>query len=116
MHSPKHCLPGSGWEIYDSATSEVMAAGGPVRVNKYVVENGGTRLIVLYWYQTRKRIIVNEYWGKVCLVWDALVQGDAAGSIVRVSVADQPGAMEEVSDIAARLIEQMRVSLASRRS
>lgn len=95
MHSPKHCLPGAGWEIWDYSTTEIPVAGHPVTVNKYSIERAGNRKLVLYWYQSKTRIVASEYLGKLLLARDALLQNSTAGSIVRIIVPDQPGALEE---------------------
>ncbi|MGH9393283.1 MAG: exosortase C-terminal domain/associated protein EpsI [Terriglobales bacterium] len=86
MHSPKNCLPGSGFAPILS-DQVPLAAGGPgAMINRYVVEKGGDRDMVLYWYQAQGRIIASEYWGKLYLVWDAMREGRRDGAIVRVLV------------------------------
>src|SRR5690242_14827367 len=35
MHSPKHCLPGAGWEIWDYSRTDVVTPRGPVSINRY---------------------------------------------------------------------------------
>ncbi len=87
MHSPKNCLPGSGWEPIQS--DYIHLAAGP-EINRYVVENEGDRDLVLYWYQAQGRIIASEYWGKFYLVWDAMREGRRDGAIVRVLVPMAP--------------------------
>jgi EpsI family protein len=85
MHSPKNCLPGSGWDV---VTSDEVALwpdrpGNPTMINRYVVENKGERALVLYWYQANGRVIASEYWGKIYLVLDTLRTGQRSGAIVR---------------------------------
>ena len=108
MHSPKHCLPGSGWEIWQYGLTDVPADGRSVQVNKYSVENNGSRRLVLYWYQSRRRIIASELQGKLLLVRDALLEGGTGGSIVRITLPDQPGALEDGVAFASALIPQMQ--------
>jgi EpsI family protein len=88
MHSPKNCLPGSGWTpiVNDTVVLQNDSQGHPIRVNRYVIENGAERALVLYWYQASGRVIASEYWGKFYLVWDALRSGRRDGAIVRVIV------------------------------
>lgn len=88
MHSPKNCLPGAGWEpiMNDRVPIAIGANGQPELVNRYVVENEGNRMLVLYWYQAQGRIIASEYLGKVYLVWDALSQHRRDGALVRVTL------------------------------
>jgi EpsI family protein len=58
----------------------------PVKINRYVIENGAERALVLYWYQESGHVIASEYWGKLYLAWDALCSGRRDGAIVRVIV------------------------------
>src|SRR5437660_1345981 len=84
MHSPKNCLPGSGWSpvLNDRVVLKNDERGQPIEVNRYVIENGGERALVLYWYQENGRIIASEYWGKFYLVWDAMKTRRRDGAIV----------------------------------
>jgi EpsI family protein len=108
MHSPKHCLPGSGWEIWNYDSMLVPVAAGQMRVNKYSIRNAGQRDLMLYWYQSRERVIASEYLGKLLLVRDALVDGRTAGSIVRIIIPDVAGASEEAATFASALIPQVQ--------
>jgi EpsI family protein len=108
MHSPKHCLPGSGWEIWRYGSTEVPVNGGSVVVNKYSIHKGGVRNVVLYWYQSGPRIIASEYYGKLLLMRDAMFEGRTDGAIVRIVVPDVPGATEEGVAFASRLIPEVR--------
>ena len=90
MHSPKNCLPGSGWEIWKYESASIPVNGQPVTVNKYFIHNSGQRMLMYYWYQSKQRIIASEYLGKILLVRDALFDGRTAGSIVRITLPEPP--------------------------
>jgi EpsI family protein len=108
MHSPKHCLPGGGWEIWDYASAQVPVGAGKVKINKYFIQHAGQRLVMLYWYQSRQRIVASEYLGKIFLVKDALLEGKTDGSIVRITLVDQPGAVEKGIQFASSLIPEVQ--------
>jgi EpsI family protein len=108
MHSPKHCLPGSGWEIWQHGSAFVPVGGQQIKINKYSIQNQGTRLLMFYWYQSKNRIVANEYIGKVMLARDTLLTGHTAGSIVRITLPDVPGANEEGVAIASKVIGEMQ--------
>jgi EpsI family protein len=108
MHSPKHCLPGAGWEIWDYGSTDIPVGDRSYRVNKYSISHEGTRRLVLYWYQSKTRIIASEYLGKILLARDALLQHGTAGSIVRIIVPDRPGALEEARGLASGVIPQVQ--------
>ncbi len=108
MHSPRHCLPGNGWEI--SAHGSQLVAVGDERytVNRYVVQKDLERLMVLYWYQSRSGIVASEYLGKVLLIRNTILDGATAGSIVRLTFPDRPGAIPEAVALAARIIPEVQ--------
>jgi EpsI family protein len=49
VHSPRHCYPGSGWNI--EAEPRWDAPWGDGQVASLVVNDGMERRLVLYWYQ-----------------------------------------------------------------
>ncbi len=104
MHSPKHCLPGAGWEIWKHDAALIPVAGRQIEVNKYSIQNAGNRMLMIYWYQSKDRIVASEYMGKVMLARDSLLTGHTAGSIVRIMMPDTPQASDEAVAFAATLI------------
>jgi EpsI family protein len=107
MHSPKHCLPGGGWEIWDYDTLTVPVGERSIPINKYSISRESTRRLVLYWYQSKERIFASEYLGKFLLARDALLRNSTAASMVRIIVPDRPGAVEEARAFASELIPQL---------
>jgi EpsI family protein len=108
MHSPKHCLPGAGWEIWKQDTALIPVNGAQVRINKHHIHNSGTRMLMYYWYQSRSGIIANEYVAKLLLARDTLLTGRTAGSIVRMTMADTPHSADEAVVFASHVIEEVR--------
>lgn len=85
IHSPKNCLPGSGWDpIHQGYTSIPLADGQPIKVNEYVVAQDLQRDLVFYWYQGRGRVIASEYWGKFWMIDDAITRNRTDGALVRL--------------------------------
>jgi len=103
VHSPKHCFPGSGWEIWRKELLPLPAARTNFEVNHYSISNAGQKLAVLYWYQSRKRIIANEYNGKLLLMKDALLEGHTSGALVRITMPDQPGYPQKAITFASEI-------------
>jgi EpsI family protein len=86
IHSPKNCLPGAGWEPLTSQTAEVATPAGTVRVNRYLLQRGAERALVLYWYQGRGRVAWNEYAVKWDLLRDAALLRRSDEALVRIVV------------------------------
>lgn len=86
-HSPKNCLPGTGWTPLNSSEVAIdIGKGQPIQVNRYVVAHGDERSLVLYWYQSRDRAIANEYAAKFWVVVDAMRLNRTDTALVRVVV------------------------------
>lgn len=95
IHSPMNCLPGAGWQPVSEGEltlSNVDGEGRSVTVNRYVIQKGLDRTLVLYWYHGRGRVVANEYWSKAFLIRDAIVSNRTNGSLVRVIVPIAPDA------------------------
>jgi EpsI family protein len=92
MHSPKNCLPGAGWEPILNDHVTVAGPSGPVEVNRYVVEKGNSRTLILYWYHSGNRVYASEYWGKAYLIADSARTGQRDGAIARIAVNLPKGA------------------------
>jgi EpsI family protein len=108
MHSPKHCLPGGGWEIWKHGSAMIPFDGDRKKVNMYSIQNSGRRLLMFYWYQSKDRIIASEYMGKLLLARDALLTGRTAAAIVRIGVPDQAGAEAQGIAFASKLMPQVQ--------
>jgi EpsI family protein len=87
-HSPKNCLPGSGWAPLRSDTLAVPVAetAGSITVNRYVVGKGDEKSLVLYWYQTPHRVVASEYAAKIYLVADSIRYRRSDTALVRIVV------------------------------
>jgi EpsI family protein len=86
-HSPKNCLPGSGWMPSQSDIITISVPGtAPVEANRYVVSKGEDKSLVLYWYQSRSRTVASEYRAKIFLVADAIRYNRTDTALVRVVV------------------------------
>ncbi|MBZ5633594.1 MAG: EpsI family protein [Acidobacteriia bacterium] len=86
-HSPKNCLPGSGW--VPLASDEIAIDVGrpaPISVNRYLIAYGSERQLVLYWYQSRDRVVANEYKAKFWVMADAIRLNRTDTALVRVIV------------------------------
>lgn len=85
IHSPEHCLPGSGWVPVEHHHIQLAGPkGAVVTVNRYLIARGLDRQLVLYWYDTHGRIVASEYWSKFYLVADSIRMNRSDGAFVRI--------------------------------
>ena len=102
-HSPKNCLPGSGWLPLNSGETTLdSGAGFPITVNRYVVSHGEQRSLVLYWYQSRERVVASEYTAKFWVMADAVRLNRTDTALVRVVIPivdkNEDAAMKTAAD------------------
>ena len=88
IHSPKNCLPGSGWTPIQSDRITVSLPGQtPFPANRYLIAQGEERQLVLYWYWAHNRAVASEYSAKLYLVTDSIRMRRTDGSMIRVSTS-----------------------------
>ncbi|MEQ1883820.1 MAG: exosortase C-terminal domain/associated protein EpsI [Bryobacteraceae bacterium] len=115
-HSPKNCLPGSGWTPVNSGEFSIdVGEAVPISVNKYVVAFGDQRSVVMYWYQSRDRVIADEYTAKFWVVMDAMKLNRTDTALVRVVVPvvnrDEETATRTAADFVRAFYKPLRQHL-----
>ncbi len=110
-HSPQNCLPGAGWTMNEPDLIDVKTASGKTfTANKFIVENGVYKEVLIYWYQGRGRAERSEYVDKINTVRDSVTRRRSDGAMVRVmtgvgeSEADATGA---AIDLAAQTADKL---------
>jgi EpsI family protein len=85
-HSPKNCLPGSGWtwSVSDTIRVNIRGRAEAIEINRYIVSKGDEHAVVLYWYQSRDRVVAGEYRAAMFTAWDALRYNRTDTELVRV--------------------------------
>lgn len=115
-HSPKNCLPGSGWTPLNAGDYTIdVGEASPITVNKYVVAFGDARSVVLYWYQSRDRVVADEYKAKFWVVMDAMKYNRTDTALVRVVVPvvnrDEEAATKTATDFVKAFYKPLRQQL-----
>jgi len=83
-HSPKNCLPGAGWVQSAAGVIDIDIPGrGRIQANRYIVSKGDHSSVVIYWYQSRDRIVASEYEAKVYVVADSMRYNRTDTALVR---------------------------------
>jgi EpsI family protein len=106
-HSPKNCLPGSGWAPSQSGTIDIAVPGRakPIAVNRYIVSRGQNQSVVLYWYQSRDRVIASEYSAKIYTVTDSIRFSRSDTALVRVVVGVDSGNTQAATNTAIAFVQ-----------
>jgi EpsI family protein len=98
IHSPQHCLPGSGWApIENQRITLAMPGHEPFPANRYLIAKGDSRELVLYWFWAHDRGVASEYWAKFYLVTDSIKMNRSDGALVRIITPMYPGETAEAA-------------------
>jgi len=74
--------------------------------NKYLIQNGDHKELLVYWYQGRGRAVASEYWGKVYTVLDSVRLRRSDGAMVRITTSvdsEEPAALQAAINRAAEV-------------
>jgi len=106
-HSPQNCLPGAGWIMsHPEVVTITTAERRSFTANRYLLENGPYREVMLYWYEGRGRTESSEYLDKLNTILDSVSRRRTDGAMVRVMTdvaGDESAAQAAASDLAAQL-------------
>jgi exosortase D (VPLPA-CTERM-specific) len=100
IHTPNHCLPGSGWIPVTKQVIQIKRPdGSSFPANRYVGSISGERQLAIYWFQAHGRVIANEYWAKYYLISDSIHMNRSDGALVRfitpILEGESPDAAQE---------------------
>jgi EpsI family protein len=105
-HSPLNCLPGAGWVMNDPGTITIAPKGRtPFVANRYLIQNGLQKHLLVYWYQGRGRAVASEYWGKVYAVVDSVRLRRSDVAMIRIMTpvdGSESKALQAAIDLAAQ--------------
>jgi len=106
-HSPKNCLPGSGWEPLDSSpiTISVPGRSEPILTNRYLVARGNEKSVVLYWYQSHNRVIAGEFSAKFWLIADSIRYHRSDSALVKIVVPVTQGDADAATKTAVEFVQ-----------
>jgi len=110
-HSPKNCLPGSGWTwtVSDTIHVDIPGRARGIEINRYIVSKSSDvsksdeHAVVLYWYQSRDRVVASEYQAAAFTAWDALRYNRTDTELVRVVAPDTSNGVEFIQAFFTKL-------------
>jgi EpsI family protein len=95
-----------------SGLIDIPTAAGTITVDRYVIAKGNDRAVVLYWYQTPRRVIAGEWAAKFWLMADALRDHRTDTSLVRVITwIDKDSSVEASTKVAVQFSTQLYPAL-----
>lgn len=100
IHSPKHCLPGSGWFELSEKQRKINVEGREVPIVEAVYQMGDQKEMFLYFFQVKGKVLTDEYSLKVAEIMNSMFHKRRDSAFIRVSVPFQGDATKaaEIGD------------------
>jgi EpsI family protein len=87
IHSPKNCLPGSGWKIQSRGKIRIKGSSGPsLLVNRLLISDNQSKEVMYYWFQTRSGLVTSELGLKLDLVINSLKRAPSDAAFIRINL------------------------------
>lgn len=87
IHSPRHCIPGSGWDIVSMENTTIRLGGKPQPATRMRMAYDNEAYDMLYWFRTRGGTVTGEYALKWDLVMNSLRRRPTDAAFIRYSAA-----------------------------
>lgn len=101
IHSPKACLPGSGWEMYDDkliSAEWFQNYKKDVKINRAIMKIGSDKQLTYYWYNVAGKTITNEYAMKWYIFWNKMIRSRTDGALIRLITPIKEGEPPDAAD------------------
>ena len=112
IHSPKHCLPGSGWLELSEEKQVFETPDKQLPVVQAVYQNNEQKELFVYFFQVKGKILVNEYTLKFAEIINSILYNRRDSAFVRISVQNKDNPVE-AADIAQRFLTQVYPHISS---
>lgn len=107
LHSPRNCLPGSGWVEVSSEKKSIPLSGKNLDAVMAVYQHGEMADLFIYWFQVGGKVVSNEYDLKISEVLNSIRNSKRDTSFIRISVA-MPGDKATAADSATDFLRSIQ--------
>lgn len=97
-HSPRNCLPGSGWTISDITVHSIIADSRIIRAGRFDLRFRDDRQVMDFWYITHFGITANDYKFKLYQLLGAFTFKPRDVAFVRFTAANDEKSLTALND------------------
>lgn len=107
IHSPRNCLPGSGWVIAGTVPRPISAGGRVIEANRFYLTLGESQQVMDFWYITRQGETANDYRLKFNTMISSLTLKPTDKAFVRFVTANDPASIAAMEEFELQLIGEI---------
>lgn len=106
-HSPRNCLPGSGWLIEESGERIIELGNRTIRCGRFLIRFEAKRYIMDFWYITRYGETASDYALKLHLMATSLMFRPHDLAFVRVVGDADPEGLAAIEDFERNFVGEI---------
>jgi len=112
IHSPRHCYPGSGWDIIREGKTRLSPdEGETLPARSLLISDGNVKRLVIYWFYAGGRSITGEFSLKWQQMKASLLGRPQAAAFIRFSVIIPAGEEKEAREDLLEFIKSVRPAI-----
>jgi len=104
VHSPRNCLPGSGWAIMASEQRQINIGGRIISANRLHLKLGEAQHVMDFWYITRRGETANDYKFKIYTMLSSLTLQPTDVAFIRFIGLDTPSSLQALDDFEKTIV------------
>lgn len=86
IHSPRHCLPGSGWYEASMQRRTLQLPDRTINLVEAIYQKGEHKELFLYWFQVQDKSLSDEYSLKLAEITNSMINRRRDSTFIRISV------------------------------
>ncbi len=112
IHSPRHCYPGSGWDIIREGKTLLAAnEAEPIPARSLLISDGSVKRLVIYWFNSGGQTITGEFSLKWQQMKASLLGRPQAAAFIRFSLVVPAEEENEAREDLMEFIESVRPAI-----
>ncbi len=107
VHSPRNCLPGSGWVITSSSKRNIEFDSRVIAANRFYLRLKDSKEVMDYWYITRYGETASDYVLKAYTMVSAVTFRPTDVAFIRIVCKQDPESLESLEQFEKAFINEI---------
>jgi len=110
-HSPRNCLPGSGWSIMDNEPREIDLESQTITIYRFQLDKGGKNYVMDFWYVTPFGETANDFVFKLHELATSLAFLPRNVAFIRIVAAETPAGLAALDEFEKLFVPEIYARL-----
>ncbi len=106
-HSPRNCLPGSGWVIKETVANNIVNANSVIPAGRFQLQMNKSKQVMDFWYITHYGETANDYIFKLYELLSALTFKPRDIAFVRFVANDDPQSLKALAEFQTLMLKEI---------